>query len=79
MAVSDGTLFILIAQIAVYALLYKNKTRLYRIIGCFAMIIVGVSSVMIEDTVPAFIFFGISAMIGGIKLFEELSYLWRTR
>lgn len=73
MAVSDSALFILIAQLGLYATLYSHKVRLWRIIGCFAMITVGLSAVMVEDTLPAFVFAGMSAIIAGSKLFHEVT------
>ena len=76
MAVSDATILIVIAQIALYVIMYRNKTRLYRLVGCAGMIAVGLSAVMIEDSVPAFIFAGVSIIIACFQLFEDVTEMW---
>lgn len=75
MAVSDGALFLLVAQLLLYGVMYCNKQRIWRIIGCGGMIAVGLSAVMVEDTLPAFAFAGISAIVAGAKLFEDVASL----
>lgn len=73
MAITDGMVFIIVAQIGLYYTLYQNKTRLWRLLGGAGIIAVGLSAVMVEDTVPAFVFAGISIIIGGKQIITEVA------
>lgn len=75
MALTDGMIFVVIAQIGLYLILYKNQVRLWRIVGCAGMIAVGLSAVMVEDTVPAFVFAGVSIIIAGVQFFKDIASL----
>lgn len=73
--ITDGMIFIVLSQIGVYFVLYNHKVRLWRFIGCFAMILVGLSAVMVEDTVPAFVFAGISIIIAFVQFVRDLTIM----
>lgn len=73
--ISDGTILLILSQIATYWVLYRNNTRVYRLIGSGLMILIGFSAVMIEDTVPAFIFLGASLIIGMIQIIKDVTSL----
>lgn len=76
MAVSDGALFIVVAQVALYIWTFHySQQRLWKILGAAGMILIGWGAGTVEDTVPAFIFMGISWIIAGAKLFEVVSEL----
>lgn len=75
--ITNGLVFIIVAQLGLYFTLFKNKTRLYRLIGCVGMIAVGLTAVMVEDSAPALAFAGVSIIIAGIKLFEDIAKLTR--
>ena len=73
MAVSDGALFIIIGQIAVFGILYRNKIRLWRLLGCLGMIIIGLSAIAVEDTIPAFVFAVASILVAIVRFFDDVS------
>lgn len=71
--ITDGTIFIILSQVGIYLTLYHNKVRLWRFVGCFLMILVGIASIMVEDTIPTFLFFGISTVIAVVQLFRDIT------
>lgn len=75
MALTDGAILLMLAQIGMYFVMYKNKIRLWRMVGSCGMILIGISAVAIEDTIPAMVFMGASLIIGGVELFKDVASL----
>lgn len=75
MALSDGMVFIVLSAIGLYLTLYKHKIRLWRLVGCAGLVAVGLSAVMVEDTVPAFVFAGICIIVAGVQMFQDVASL----
>ena len=75
MALTNAFMALIVAQIGVYVILYRNKVRWVRMVGAFALIGVGVSFVVIEDTVSMYIFFLISLMVAVIGLMKDVASL----
>lgn len=75
MALTDAFLALVFAQIILYVVLYTSKTRWKRIVGAGGIIVVGFSYVLIADTIVMMILMLISLMVGGIKIFDEVSAL----
>ena len=73
MALTDAMLGLIGAAVIVYFTLYKNKTRWKRMIGATALIVIGVSLGVINDTPAMYVPAAMLLLVGGIRLVEDAS------
>lgn len=73
MALTDGFIAVVIALGLLYFFMYNHKTRWIRMVGCFAIMIVGVGLGAIADTVPMFILMSINLLIAGLKFIMDVA------
>lgn len=63
---------IIITWATAFATLYLSKVKAIRIIGCFAIMITSLLTAQIENSIIAFAFFGVNAIIAVFQLGDEL-------
>lgn len=73
MAVSDGTIFVILAQTMLVYMCYTAKIRLWKIIASAGIIMVGFGALAVEDTIASSLFVVASVIYGGTILLTQAS------
>jgi len=73
MEISNGMIAMVIGVILTYIFLLKNNQRLWRMCGALLIIVLGISFVVIEDTIPMFLLASVCIVIGGITFIKEVA------
>ena len=75
MALTDGMIGLILAEIALYYFLYNNKVRLWRICGAIGVALLPIFLVMIEDSAVMYAIWMVNLLIGLIKLIQEVGQI----
>lgn len=70
--VNDALYALTFCSVATWYLLIRKGNRLNQILGSFLLILIGVVSVNVQDSVIMFVFFGTHLIIAFMKIVEVL-------
>lgn len=75
MAVTDAMLGLTLAVVLLYITMYNHKKRVWRMVGCVAIIVVTGALGAVEDSLVMYSVFLVNLMVCGLRLINDVSMI----